>query len=65
MAQKSFTAAPSPDVGKVAAKEADDDDWTWIEPFNQWARVFWHVTDAGYDIEVVDTDCLTQVLSQV
>ena len=65
MAQKSFTAASSPDVGEVATEEADDDDWTWIEPFNQRARVFWHVADAGYDIEVVDTDGLTRVMSQV
>ena len=54
MAQKSFTAASSPHVGELAVEEADDDDWTWIEPFNQQARVFWHVTNAGYDIEVVD-----------
>ena len=56
MAQKSFTTVSSLDVGKLASKEADDDDWTWIAPFNQRARVFWHVTDASYDIEVVDTD---------
>ena len=31
MAQKSFTAASSPDVGEVAAEESDDDDWTWME----------------------------------
>ena len=50
MAQKSFTAASSPNFGEVAAEEADG--WTWIEPFNQRARVFWHVADAGYDIKV-------------
>ena len=65
MAQKSFIAASSPDVGEVAAEEAIDDDWTWINPFNQWARVFWHIADAGYDIEVIDTDGLTRVMSQV
>ena len=63
MAQKSFTAASSPDIGEEAAEEANDDDWTWIKPFNQQARVFWHVADAGYDIEVVDTDGLTRVMS--
>jgi hypothetical protein len=36
-----------------------------MEPFNQRARVFWHVADAGYDIEVIDTDGLTRVMSQV
>jgi hypothetical protein len=65
MAQKSFTVASSPDVDEVATEEADDDDWTWIEPFNQRARVFWHVADTGYDIEVIDTDGLTRVMSQV
>ena len=65
MAQKSFTAASSPDVGEVAAEEANDDGWTWIEPFNQRARVFWHVAHACYDIEVVDADGLTRVMSQV
>ncbi|XP_020193718.1 uncharacterized protein [Aegilops tauschii subsp. strangulata] len=64
MTQKSFTAASSPDVGEVATEEADDDDWTWIEPFNQRTRVFWHVADASYDIGVVDTNELTLVLSQ-
>src|SRR3990170_4484374 len=65
MAQKSFTAASPPDVGEVAAEEADDDDWTWIDPFNQRARVFWYVADAGYDIEVVNSDGLTRAMSQV
>jgi hypothetical protein len=32
MAQKRFTAASSPDIGEVATKEADYDDW--LEPFN-------------------------------
>ena len=63
MAQKSFTAASSPDIGEVAAEEANNDDWTWIEPFNQRASVFWHVAETGYDIEVVDTDGLTRVMS--
>ena len=49
----------------MAAEEADDDEWTWIEPFNQRARVFRVVADAGYDTEVVDTDGLMRVMSQV
>ena len=65
MAQKSFITASSPNVGEVAAEEADDDDWTWIKPLNQRARVFWYVVDAGYDIEVVDNDGPTWAMSQV
>jgi hypothetical protein len=63
MSQKSFTTASSPDVDEVAAEEADNDDWTWMEPFNQRAKVFWHVAVAGYDIEVVNTDSLTRAMS--
>ena len=60
MAQKSFIEASSPDVGEVAAEKADDDDWP--QSFNQRARVFWHVADADYDIEVVDIDSLMRAM---
>lgn len=63
MFQKRFIVASSPDVGEVAAEEADDDEWP--QAFNQWARVFWYVVDAGYDIEVIDSDGLTRAMSQV
>ena len=61
MAKKRFIAASSPDVGKVAAEEADDD--YWPQALNQRARVCWHVADTGYDIEVIDSDSLTRAMS--
>jgi hypothetical protein len=45
MAQKRFIAASSPDVGEVAAEEADND--YWLQAVNQWAIVCWYVADAG------------------
>ena len=58
LAQKRCIAVSLPDVAEVAAEEADDDDWTWIKPFNQRARVCGHVSATGYDMNVIDSDGL-------
>ena len=59
LAQKRCIAVSSPDV----AEEADDH--YWPQALNQQARLCGYVADAGYDIEVIDTDGLTRVMSQV
>src|SRR5215216_492297 len=59
LAQKRCIAVYSPDV----AEEVDDHYW-W-QALKQWARVRGHVSAAGYDIEVIDSDGLRQAMSQV
>ena len=59
LAQKRCTAISSPDV----AKEADDH--YWRQALTQRARVCGHVSSAGYDIEVIDSDALRRAMSQV
>ena len=55
------TAVSSPDVAEVAAEEADDHYW-W-QALKQRARVCGHVSAAGYDIEVIDSDGLRRALT--
>ena len=50
-------AVSSPDV----AEEADDH--YWRQALKQQARVCRHVSSAGYDIEVIDSDALRRVVS--
>ena len=59
LAQKRCTAVSSPDV----AKEANDH--YWRQALKQRARVCGHVSSAGYDIEVIDSDALRRAVSQV
>ena len=59
LAEKSCIAVSSPDV----AEEADDH--YWRQALKQWARVCGHVSSAGYDIEVIDSDALRRAVSQV
>ena len=59
LAQKRCIAVSLPDV----AEEADEH--YWLQTLNQWARVCRYVTDAGYDIEVVDSDSLRRAMSPV
>ena len=59
LAQKWCIAVSSPDV----AEEADDHYWRQV--VKQWARVCGHVSAAGYDIEVTDSDGLRRAMSQV
>ena len=57
LAQKRCIAVSSPDV----AMEADDH--YWPEALNQRARVCGHVSSAGYDIELIDSDALRRAVS--
>ena len=59
LVQKRCIAVSSPDV----AEEADDH--YWRQALKQWARVCGHVSAAGYDIEVIDSDGLRRAMSQV
>ena len=59
LAQKRCIAVSSPDV----AEEADDH--YWRQALKQRARVCGHVSAAGYDIEVIDSDALRRAVSQV
>ena len=59
LAQKRCIAVSSPDV----AEEADDH--YWRQALKQRARVCGHVSSAGYDIEVIDSDALRRAMSQV
>ena len=59
LAQKRCIAVSLPDV----AKEADDQ--YWRQALKQQARVCGHVSSAGYDIEVIDSDGLRRAMSQV
>ena len=59
LAQKRCIVVSSPDV----TEEADDHYW-WQAP-KQRARVCGHVSAAGYDIEVNDSDGLRRAMSQV
>ena len=59
LAQKRCIAVSSPDV----AEEADDH--YWRQALKQRARVCGHVSSAGYDIEVIDSDALRRAVSQV
>ena len=59
LAQKRCIAVSSPDV----AEEADDH--YWRQALKQRARVCGHVSAAGYDIEVIDSDGLRRAMSQV
>ena len=59
LAQKRCIAVSSPDV----AEEADDH--YWRQTLKQQARVCGHVSSAGYDIEVIDSDALRWAVSQV
>src|SRR3990170_1954851 len=63
LAQKRCIMASSPDVAEVATEEADDH--YWPQALNQRARVCGYVADAGYDIEVINSDGLLQAMSQV
>ena len=57
LAQKRCIAVSSPDV----AEEADDH--YWRQALKQRARVCEHVSSAGYDIEVIDSDALRRAVS--
>ena len=57
LAKKRCIAVSSPDV----AEEADDH--YWLQALNQRARVCGYVTDAGYDIEVIDSAGLRRAMS--
>ena len=57
--QKRCITVSSPDVTEEA------DDHYWPQALNQRARVCGYVTDAGYDIEVIDSDALRRAVSQV
>ena len=59
LARKRCIAVSSPDV----AEEADDH--YWRQALKQRARVCGHVSSAGYDIEVIDSDALRRAVSQV
>ena len=59
LAQKRCITVSSPDV----AEEADDH--YWRQALKQWARVCGHVSAAGYDIEVIDSDGLRRAMSHV
>ena len=59
LAQKRCIAVSSPDV----AEEANDH--YWRQALKQRARVCGHVSAAGYDIEVIDSDGLRRAMSQV
>ena len=59
LAQNRCIVVSSPDV----AKEADDH--YWRQTLKQRARVCGHVSAAGYDIKVIDSDGLRQAMSQV
>ncbi|EMS51604.1 ABC transporter B family member 2 [Triticum urartu] len=59
MAQKRCIAVSSPDV----AKEADDH--YWRQALKQRASVCGHVSSAGYDIKVIDSDAMRRAVSQV
>ena len=59
LAQKRCIAVSSPDV----AEEADDHYW-W-QALKQRARVCAHVSAAGYDMEVIESDGLRRAMSQV
>ena len=59
LAQKRCIAFSSPDV----AEEADDH--YWRQALKQRARVCGHVSSAGYDIEVIDSDTLRRAVSRV
>ncbi|KAE8803357.1 ABC transporter B family member 2 [Hordeum vulgare] len=61
--RKGCIAASSPDIAEVAVEEADDH--YWLHALNQRARVSWYVMDARNDIEVIDSDALMWVMSQV
>ena len=57
LAQKRCIAVSSPDV----AEEADDH--YWRQALKQRARVCGHVSAAGYDVEVIDSDGLRRDMS--
>ena len=59
LTQKMCIAVSSPNV----AEEADDH--YWRQALKQRARVCGHVSSAGYDIEVIDSDALRRAVSQV
>ena len=59
LAQKRCIAVSSPDV----AEEADDH--YYRQALKQRARVCGHISAAGYDIEVIDSDGLRSAMSQV
>ena len=59
LAKKRCIAVYSPDV----AEEADDH--YWRQALKKQARVCGHVSAAGYDIEVIDSDALRRAVSQV
>ena len=59
LAQKRCIAVSSPDVTEEA------DDHYWRQALKQRARVCGHVSSAGYDIEVVNSDALRRAVSQV
>ena len=59
LAQKRCITVSLPDV----AKEADDH--YWRQALKQQARVCGHVSEATYDIEVINSDGLRRVVSQV
>src|SRR5215216_1808090 len=58
LAQKRCIVVSSPDV----AEEANDH--YWRQALKQRARVCKHVSAAGYDIEVIDSDGLRRAMSQ-
>ena len=60
LAQKRCIAVSSPDVAEVAEEVEDH---YWPQALNQRARVCRYVADAGYDIEVIDSDGLTGAMS--
>ena len=59
LAQKRCIAVSSPDVTEEAG------DHYWRQALKQRARVCRHVSSAGYDIEVIDSDALRRAMSQV
>ena len=59
LAKKRCIAVSSADI----VEEADDH--YWRQALKQRARVCGHVSSAGYDIEVIDSDALRQAVSQV
>ena len=57
LAQKRCIAVSSPDVAEEAG------DHYWQQALKQRARVCGHVSAAGYDVEVIDSDGLRRDMS--
>ena len=57
LAQKRCIVVSSPDVAEKA------NDHYWRQALKQRARVCGHVSAAGYDIEVIDSDGLRRAMS--